>query len=384
MRLFAFTGLKFWFQATRCPNEPNVPPKFNKMQAQRGTFRRRTRTGIISLYELTGWPLTPRRTFASWVLSALLAGVFLYLSLKGVDWRTVWRIIADARWGFIGINLAISTCSFFLRSQRWRILLNAEGRLGVMPVFWGNMAGYLGNNFLPARAGELVRSVLMSRHGALSKTYVLTTALAERLADVIALVLWSSLILLTGVNPKPEWITGVSRTMAVVAGAGAVAIAILPHTGRLLEAVLLRLPLGRFRKPLLVLAQQVLLGLRAFHEWSRFLGFAVLTVAIWSLDAFSCAVLGLGLGLHIPFGVAMLLLTGLGLSSALPSTPGYVGIYQFVAVSVLAPFGIGKDRAVAFILLFQAIGYAMVVLYGLPGLYILEGRGSLRRLRERG
>jgi uncharacterized membrane protein YbhN (UPF0104 family) len=320
----------------------------------------------------------------SWAISILLAAVLLFLALRGVDWRAVGKTIASARWGYIALAMATTSCSFFLRAVRWRILLNAEGRLGIKTVFCGNMAGYLGNSFLPARAGELVRSLLISRHGSLSKTYVLTTALAERLADVIALVLWSSLILLGGVNPKPRWITDISRTMAVVAGAGAVAIVVLPHTGRLVEAVLVRLPLGRFRKPLLALAEQVLLGLRAFHQWSRFLGFAVLTVAIWLIDVLTSMTIGWGLGVRLRFAVVLLLLTGLGLSSALPSTPGYLGIYQFVAVTVLAPFGIGRADALAFILVFQAVGYVMVLLYGLPGLYMLEGRGSLRRLGQQG
>ncbi len=324
--------------------------------------------------------VTSARNVWSGIISILLAAVLLYFSLRGIDWRVVWKTLAGTRWGFIGLALGIASCSCFLRSVRWRILLNAEGRLGVATVFWGTMVGYLGNSFLPARAGELVRSLLMSRHGSLSRTYVLTTALAERLADVIALVLWSSLVLLGGVNPKPQWITDISRTMAVVAGTGAVAIVVLPHTGRWLEAVLLRLPLGRMQKPLIGLAEQVLLGLRAFHEWGRFLGFAGLTAAIWLMDASTTVTLGWGLGVHIRYTVAILLITSLGLSSALPSTPGYVGIYQFVAVTVLAPFGIGKDHALAFILMFQAVNYVLVVLYGLPGLYMLEGRGSLRSL----
>lgn len=280
----------------------------------------------------------------------------------------------------MGLALAIASCSCWLRAVRWRILLNAEGRLGVATVFWGNMVGYLGNSFLPARAGEVVRSILMSRHGSLSKTYVLTTALAERLSDVIALVLGASLILLGGVHPKPQWITDVSRTMAVVAGAGAIVIAVLPHTGGLVERVLMRLPSGRFRKPLLELAGQVLLGLRAFHQWGRFLGFAGLTAAIWTADTFTTMTLGLGLGLDLRFAVAFLLVTSLGLSSALPSTPGYVGIYQFVAVTVLGPFGIGRDSALAYILVYQALGYLLVLLYGVPGLYILEGQGAMRRV----
>lgn len=313
----------------------------------------------------------------------MLASVLLYFALRNVDWPTVGHIIAGARWEFVLAAAAIASCSYFMRALRWRILLNAEGRLGVAPVFWGNMAGYLGNNFLPARAGELVRSVLMSRHGGLSNTYVLTTALAERLADVIALVLWSSLLLWKGVNPKPQWITDVARTMAVVAGMGALTIALLPHMGAQIEAVLSRLPLGRFRKSLMALTEQVLLGLRAFHQWSRLLGFAALTTAIWTADACGAIAIGWALGLHISFAVAMLLLTGLGLSSALPSTPGYVGIYQFVTVTLLAPFGIGRDSALAYILVLQALGYAMVLLYGLPGLYLLEGRGALGRFWKR-
>jgi uncharacterized membrane protein YbhN (UPF0104 family) len=148
--------------------------------------------------------------------------------------------------------------------------------------------------------------------------------------------------------------------------------------------MLMRLPLGRFRKPLLTLAEQVLLGLRAFHQWFRFLGFAAFTVAIWLTDAVTAMVVGRALQLSIPFSVAMLLLTALGLSSALPSTPGYVGIFQFVTVSVLGPFGIGRDSALAFILIFQAVGYVLVLLYALPGLYVLEGRGSLHRILQQG
>ena len=109
-------------------------------------------------------------------------------------------------------------------------------KLGVGTVFWANMAGYLGNSFLPARAGELVRSFIISSQSALSRTYVLTTALSERTMDAIALVLWSAVVLL-GVNPKPRWLDGVGRTMAVMAGAGLLAIVVLPHTGNLCQDI---------------------------------------------------------------------------------------------------------------------------------------------------
>jgi len=320
----------------------------------------------------------------SWVLAFLLAGVLLYFSVRGVDWKQVGRAIAGARWSYIALATAITSGSYFLRSIRWRILLNATDRLSVGTVFWANMAGYLGNNFLPARAGEWIRSYLIARHSSLSTTYVLTTALGERLMDVIALVLGSSLVLL-GMDAKPQWMEGLSRTMAIVAGAGAVSILLLPHTGNLVDQVLHRLPLpSRLRDLLLRLAGQILQGLRAFHSWGRMTGFVILTVAIWTADACAAIAGAQGLGIDISFRVALLLLTGLGLGSALPSTPGYVGIYQFVAVTVLMPFGVHRDAALAYILVLQVAGYLVVLAFGLPGFYRLRGaRGELAHREDR-
>ena len=305
----------------------------------------------------------------SLLLAILLAAVLLYFAVRGVDWKNVWRTIAAADLRYIAAALCATSFSFFLRSLRWRILLNAAGRFSVAMVFWINMAGYLGNNFLPARAGEVLRSFLISRHSLLSKTYVLTTALSERLMDVVALVLASSVALL-GIHPKPRWMEDVSRTMALVAGCGVVAVIALPHTGALLNTLLLRIPLpARLRDLLLGLVKQVLMGLSAFHHWGRLAGFILFTAMIWTSDAVGVIVGAYALGLHISFPVALLLLTGLGLGSALPSTPGYVGIYQIAAVTVLVPFGISPDGAMAYILVAQALGYLVVVAFGLPGLY---------------
>lgn len=314
----------------------------------------------------------------SWVLALPLAAFLLYWSLRGVDWQTVWHTIAAARWELLAAAGLFTCFSFFIRSLRWRILLNAEENLPVNVVFCATMAGYLGNSFLPARAGEVVRTLVVSGRSSLSRTYVLTTALSERLMDVIALVLWASLILL-GVHPKPGWMGGVARTMAIAAGLGAAAIAVVPHTGELCQNVLRRLPMPHgLRDRLIGLTGQVLLGMRAFHHTGRFLGFAVLTVIIWVSDALGAMTAARALHLPMSFTTAMLLLTGLGLASALPSTPGYVGIFQFVAVTVLVPLGIPKSGALAFILVVQAYGYVVTLLLGLPCLYVLRSKAPLR------
>jgi uncharacterized membrane protein YbhN (UPF0104 family) len=314
-----------------------------------------------------------RRSVWSWVLSASLAAALLGWALRGVEWRQVASAISRARWGFLAAAAATSGCSLFLRALRWRILLNASGRFSVWTVFWANNAGYLGNNFLPARAGEFIRSVLLSSRSSLSKTYVLATALSERLMDAIALILGSSLLFLK-VRPKPPGMEDLSRMLAVAACLGALALAILPHSGRWLQPILNRIPMPvRLRETLLGLAAQALSGVGALHAGSRFASFAGLTGIIWLSDAVGVMAVGRALHLPLPLSTAFLVLAGLGLGSALPSTPGYIGIYQFVAVTVLPPFGVTRDNAVAFILVLQTLGYAVVLAFGLMGIYRLQG-----------
>jgi uncharacterized protein (TIRG00374 family) len=315
----------------------------------------------------------------SWVIAITFSAVLLYFAVRGVDWRHVAQIIAGAHWEYIAAATVITCFSYFVRALRWRILLNAEGRFGVLTVFWANMSGYLGNNFLPARAGEFLRTYLISRDSALSKTYIFTTAMSERLMDVVALVLFSALVLL-GIEPKPRWMQDVSRSMAVIAVCGVSAMVALPYSGGLLDRILARIPLPtRVRTLAQALVKQVLMGIAAFHDWGRLAGFILLTIVIWTADAFGVMVGAYGLGLQISFPVSILLLTGLGLGSALPSTPGYVGVYQAAAVTVLMPFGFSRDSALAYILVAQALGYLVVLAFGLPGLYrFSKGRQALQ------
>lgn len=304
-----------------------------------------------------------------WILAGGLAAALLSYALRGVEWPRVWQIIAGARWQYLAAGVAITVVNYFIRSIRWRVLLNARGHFGVATVFWATVAGYMGNSFLPARAGEFVRSFIISSQSDLSTTYVLTTALTERLMDAIVLVLCGSFVLLQ-VNPKPPWMDQASRAIAVIAALGGLMVVVLPHIEDLIKKLLRLMPLpGLIRDRLIGFTEQILLGLRVLHHAGRLFNFALLTALIWMLDAVSTMVLSRAFNIHISFPVAILLIAGIGLGSALPSTPGYVGIYQFVAVTILPPFGIDRNAALAYILVAQALGYAVVLVLGLVGLY---------------
>ena len=312
---------------------------------------------------------TPGRRAVSFSVAALLAAVLLYYSLRGIEWRQVALIAAGARPGLLCLAVTMGTTTLFLRACRWRILLNAEGAVGVSTTFWATAGGYFGNNFLPARAGELVRTYMISSRSTLGNTYVLATALSERVADAVALVVISALVLLTLPAP-PGWLAGTARPFAILGLLGALAIAVLPLLGSVAGSAIERAPLPHdLRRRLMAVMEHGLRGMRAFHNTRRLSGFLGLTVLIWCLDALGTVIGGAALGLRIPMPVAFLLIAGLGLGSALPSTPGYVGIYQFVAVTVLTPFGFSRNDAIAYILVAQTLMYVVIGFWGSLGLW---------------
>lgn len=304
-----------------------------------------------------------------WVFALTLAGVLLYYSLRGIDWSQVWLTLETTRLSYLGLMLILGTGSLVLRALRWRVLLKSGGPVGVATAFWATCAGYFGNNYLPARAGELVRTMMVDREAGLGRTFVLTTALSERIVDAITLVFVSSLVLLT-LPTRPGWYGPAAKPFAIVGICGALAIAILPRLERLWKYLLARAPVPeRWREKVMHILEQILFGLRAFHDWRRLLLFMILTAVIWSLDAIGFIMGGRSVGISLTLPMAFLLISGLGLGSALPSTPGYVGIYQFVAVEVLTPFGFSRASVIAYMLLVQVLQYVSTGIWGLLALW---------------
>lgn len=310
---------------------------------------------------------------ASTLVAFGLAAVLLHVSLRGIDWRGVWRLLEHARPLYLGIAFAGATLNLFFRAVRWRILLRAEHPVTMTDAFWATCAGYFGNSFLPARAGEFIRSYMIHASSGLSNTYVLTTALAERMSDAITLVAISAVDLLT-LPEQPGWLAHASKPFAIVGTCGILGIVLAPRLAPAGDWLIGRFAPHAIRDKLRAILAHVILGIRAFHDGRRLLGFGAMTIVIWSGDAAIVMLAAKAVHLNIEAPVAFLLLAGLGLSSALPSTPGYVGIYQFVAVSVLVPFGMTKTDAIGYILMMQALQYVVVGGWGAVGFWKFRGR----------
>ncbi len=309
-----------------------------------------------------------RKAWLTFAVAVVLAGVLLYFSLRGLDWQELSLRLRSAKLELVALALLLQTLNLWLRSFRWRVLLNTSQTLPVGSVFWASSLGYLGNNVLPARMGELLRVEAIKRRHATSRSYVMATALIERVMDAGVLVLFTSAALLT-FKDLPETLHRACQTFSVLSAIGILTLFLLPHAETHAQRMLESFPTVKG------IARRFLEGLRSLHSWGRSFQFLALTLIIWPVDSYTGLKIAEALGVSMSFPTAMVVLAALGLSSAMPSTPGYVGVFQFVAVTVLKPFGIDREAAIAWVLLYQAVGYVTQCGFGALGFFMLsQGR----------
>jgi uncharacterized protein (TIRG00374 family) len=261
--------------------------------------------------------------------------------------------------------------SLFMRGVRWGVLLNGERKVSVWTMLWAVAIGYLGNLFLPARAGEVVRSVVLGRKTGVSISYVFATAITERVIDAVILVVAGAALLPTLTN-LPDWLPQALRIMALLGALAILFLILAPYFESLIHKIINILPLPvAWKTKISDFTSQFLLGARAFVHPKQAIGFLLYSVVIWSLDTLSAVNTAHALHLSISIPQAFLFLVALGLASAIPSTPGYVGVYQFVAVTMLPLVGFSRSQALVYVLVVQIIGIIVNVILGIIGVWQL-------------
>lgn len=311
------------------------------------------------------------------IVASLLAVLFLYLAFRDLDWKIFFAAIKGAQYAYLPLVLIWSSASFFIRAFRLRVLLASEQSMPVPGVFWANMAGYLGNSILPARAGELVRAAYLARRSQVSMSFALAVGLVERLVDLTALVVLGAFAL-SSIGIMPPLFQQALNGIAIIGGIGLLFVFILPRLEKIISRLILVFPIltDAHRSKINAILGQFLNGLKSLHGFSRAIQFTALTGLIWLMDAVGTVLLSYILRIPLLLQQAFVLLAALGLSSAIPSTPGGIGIVQFVAVSVLAPFGIPQEDALAFIIISQMLSYLIILFWGLLSLWQFNKRAN--------
>jgi len=247
---------------------------------------------------------------------------------------------------------------------RWKKIINLS------EISWSQasasmIVGFLVNNILPGRMGELVRPVLLSRETQKSKAFLFGTVVLDRISDLLVLVLlavWSF-----GVFPFLSWGREVSLAGGIVLFGLFFLIGVFSYSGagpRIEKIVYQRSPL-RIRMKTVDFLQKLRLGFRSIRSVQQGIVVFLLSCSLWAASFFSlyCTLVSFGVG--IPWLGMVFLLAVLNLGSLIPSSPGYVGTYQLLAIAVLSTFAVHKAEALGFILVFHAVWYVPQTFLGL-------------------
>src|SRR5439155_2093649 len=132
---------------------------------------------------------------------AISLGLFGWV-LWRADFSRLFEYFRSADYGLVLLGMPIPLVGLLLRAIRWRVLLLPLGSPSIAVSFSSMMLGYLGNNLLPMRAGEVVRAYALGRQSSISKSAVLATIVVERAVDGIIMIL--VFCLLFRVFPMPS------------------------------------------------------------------------------------------------------------------------------------------------------------------------------------
>lgn len=248
--------------------------------------------------------------------------------------------------------------SFAMRAQRWRLLVDHQPVVRFRTSFSALMIGYLLNNILPARAGDIARALELGRSEKMSRTKVFATLVTERTVDLV-----STLTLLAGVlltyPALPDWIKKAGMLIALLSIA-AMSVLVLAHTtGRRWIPPLVGLLSQWFPEALRTKLDQMVLsaleGVAGMFRPAHAVGFLLLTGLIWSAEVVMVHIVASSVGLPLALGNALLVLLVLAMGSMVPSSPGQVGTYEVVGLAALALVALEGPLALAFIVLLHVI-----------------------------
>ena len=122
------------------------------------------------------------------VLGILISAVFLFLAFRKIEFNQLWQYLRAAKWAWVLLGLVFYFMGVWVRTWRWQVLLKPLKQLSRRQLFPVVCIGYMGNNVYPARAGEVLRSILLKQSDDVPISGSLATIVVERLFDGITIL----------------------------------------------------------------------------------------------------------------------------------------------------------------------------------------------------
>lgn len=311
-----------------------------------------------------------------------ISGVFIALFLRTTHPRELAEAMNQANYWWLIPAIAVLFVAIIVRCIRWAILMRPLVDISPWRLLPYAIIGYMANNLLPARAGEVVRAYITGERENISRMGVLGTVAVERLFDGCVLVI---MLLISGaiVGFDDRRLQAIAIVSSMVFLAALIGFYILTRTEERAFRVIhfgLRLLPNRLEHLVEGIAESLVLSLRSVHSARTMGGVFALSATAWTVEAGSYAVLGQGFDLGVGFANYCLLLAAANLAIIIPTFFGGTGPFEWAAKLTLTGAGVPAALAGAF----SVVAHAFVLVpTTIIGLLILWSYGlSFKRLTE--
>jgi len=299
------------------------------------------------------------------IIFGYLLGLGLVITaFGGLDWMAFFAVLKTVKpsWS-VAAGVAISM-GLMMRALRWNLLVGIS--LQEYGHFWrvANI-GQLGNLILPARAGEVLRMIAISRFTPVSIGQAASSAIADRVSDGVMLIVFMMVVFtIHGVDTLGS---GVLIGTLGMFGTAVIFIGAFVLWGQRwqdwVSGWAARLP-DRINRPIIRLYVQSLEGIQTLQRPSLLLVVGSITLAAFLMDYAAMWLILRAFGWSLPFSVAITVGVFIAAGASLPALPGYVGIYQVASLLALGLYGINQEQAVAFSVMLHVIGWIVISLQG--------------------
>jgi uncharacterized protein (TIRG00374 family) len=295
-----------------------------------------------------------------WLGVAISLG-FLYVALRGLHIQDVWGALEGANYWWLVPGVAVYFMGVWARAWRWHYLLRPVKSIPTRTMFPIVAIGYMGNNIYPARAGEVLRAVVLKRREGVAISASLATIIVERVFDGVVMLSFVFLNLpeLARLTTDSGFVGDIQTLALWGAGAflGALALflaaAMYPETAEQLVAwFTARAVPVRFRGQVLSLTNRFLGGLESLRSPREALMVFLTSVVIWLFETGKYWFVMHAFPFRVSFFALMLMNGIVNLATTIPSAPGYVGTFDAPGIALLTAYSV--DRAVA-------AGYTLVL-----------------------
>jgi len=299
------------------------------------------------------------RSLRFW-LGAAISAVLVALFLRATHPREIADALEQANYWWLLPALAVFFAGVVVRCIRWSVLMRPIAALGPRRLFPYAIIGYMANNLLPARAGEVVRAFVTGDRERITRTGVFGTIAVERLFDGSVLVV---MLLVSGMvvgfeDARLQAVAAASTVLFVVAVTGFYVLTLDIERARAVIHWLLRLLPERLEHRAEDMADSLVRSLRSVHNVRSLLLVALLSGAAWTIEAGSYAVIGQGFGLDVGFGHYCLLLAAANLAIIIPTFFGGTGPFEWAVKIVLVGAGVEGATAGAY----SVVSHAFVLI----------------------